>query len=232
MARTTRVATPCIPQINPDPRFSYGTVDYDSESRRGDHSECDSICRCEVISSVRINSISVDGFIKNLIKHSEKLDEVTKYCIDRVCRAHKVYDTNKWSPNIGGGYYGQEIDGFDFNNIDAVVSDVHKLLSMSSQDDVIRFSLTREYGYLLEGLDKATFKVAETFIDSITFGQREYTKRLGSQEYDFASDIIGLVRMTGSKFSVVDGYHRILSVKQATDRHDKKLVKVLYYEEA
>lgn len=87
---------------------------------------------------------------------------------------------------------------------------MQKLNVIESQ--LIRENLIKEYGYLLPFLQTCSFYIIEITPDLIEFGQADYFDTLTPDKvksYKNFNGIMGLVRKSGNKYRVIDGYHRL-----------------------
>lgn len=179
---------------------------------------CDGYCRCGKIVNARIKSQTVDiPSIVNKIVSVKTLDEIFKYCLERILVALKIYDCNNWDINICNGYYGQEIKSVRLNRDIAETCDnwIKKLIETTDNNDRIRLVLEAEYGYILEGLKYANFTLKEIDKSDIHFGQETYRKKvsLGDQEiYKNYTGICGICNCDNATYRLIDGYHRCCSV--------------------
>ena len=127
--------------------FLYSGIDVDYNREYScESSGCDSegICRCSTIYDSHITYVDVSTLV-NIIydmiydnsKSSERQNKIndifgiTKeleiYTIDRVIRKALIYDKNIWEINVGGGYYGEEIESVELD--DKYADKLEKILS-------------------------------------------------------------------------------------------------------
>jgi hypothetical protein len=190
---------------------------------------CDSICRCGKITNLKIEKVNSSLnylVIKHLYKDksnknrekSYNLTTIEKYCVDRLLRIYKAYDKNLYSLEVGGGYYGEEVRDFEFENYDNMMDSINIMLEKETDIEKIKFVLSEEYSYLLDDLKYTT----ETTIEKIQLEyiclNREYCSRLkkdGSfSSYNFEYNMpSGVVKIINEDYFLVDGYHRFLALK-------------------
>ena len=191
---------------------------------------CDSICRCGKI--VDLNITKVDFGLQYLYtrknykdkadRNREKnytLSTIEKYCIDRLLRIYRAYDKDLYTLNVCDGYYGEEIDGFDFINYDKMLDSINILLEKETDIEKIRHVLFEEYSYVLDTIED--FTVADVYkisLDKIIFN-KDYVSRLKKtfdyNSYNFDTGIpVGVVKCLNGEYILVDGYHRFLSLKE------------------
>lgn len=232
--------------LNYNYRYS---IDYDNY---GDYScaesGCDDegICRCYKIDEVTINSVDLlsltdDIFTQLFPNNSDSItlrekklnsilydfsiqsqDLINKYCIYRILVKHKIYDTDKWSAQWSGGYYGDEVDDIviDKSYFDPVIKDINDMISIPTMEGKIEFVLNLEYGRILDKLVGKKYELKSISKDSIIFGQVNHLKNVLRKTLDFYSDIKyrglprGIAYKDGNKYRIVDGYHRVSQTKQ------------------
>lgn len=198
------------------------------------------ICRCYSISDVKIldidvNYISISIFndifdTKTLqYKRNKKLnqllfnynEDVDLYCIDRILRTHYLYDEDSWEVKWSNSYYGDEVDSIKIKQsiVSKIEKDINNLLCLTSLKDKIEFILIKEYGKLLDKILEKSYKIIEVNKKDIVFGQELYKETLDPTHYysDENYDLIrGICLQDGSKWRVIDGYHRLSSTEKET----------------
>ena len=187
---------------------------------------CDDICRCSKIENVRINSIPCFfGEIQSFFKAFGELDH---YCIERILNCFGIYDPDFWEPQIGRGYYGEELENFSFNQANEVNSYIDNLLSLKFDCEKINYILKLEYGYILDSIkDKTDWSIKKVDKNLIKFGNEAYTSRLNrstiiryeKSTYDMP---ICVCLPIDDKFKLIDGYHRFSALK-----NDVKKIKII-----
>ena len=187
--------------------LAWNGVDYDYE-----RSGCtcnDWPCRCTTIEHSWINEINTNDVIKNLMPN--KITELEKYCFDRLCYINKVYDKDYYEINICPGYYGEEVDGVYFENEEKVLEEFSKLQNLSDLKKILRI-LELEYGYVLKSIENSnSITIDEIDKNDIIFPQEEYHRKLEKEvieaytNYDLPRCV---VTKQGSKYKIIDGYHR------------------------
>jgi len=203
--------------------FSY-SIDYDSHREQNpNHDEIckDDYCRCSTLHPT-IDKIYPVG-IKDIICNKFDIkDEKTKYCVERIC--NKLTDAD-FECQVGGGYYGEEMDGITLDSWDIIdqlegVIDIklnrkrkiEKLNSAQLEDEKIRKILIMEYGYLLDELKDAKFSIIEVSPNDIVFPSEKHFNELNEErvkKYTNHDGICGIVKQKNDKYKVIDGYHRI-----------------------
>ena len=221
--------------------FEYNGVTYDYDTRYScEESGCDDdgICRCGRIENARVTSVNIHDIVNSIYsqlvdtnskagKRNQKLDdffyggsEVDKYCIDRILRHYKIWDLGLWDVNSSGGYYGDEIDGVQLSTIvfNQISKDCYDLLQLDTLSDKLKLVLTLEYGYLLDDLKDVDFELIEINKNEIDFKKlnQKHINRVKSENIDYYKSFNyilprGIVKRSGSLYTIVDGFHRIIS---------------------
>lgn len=205
------------------------------------------ICRCGHITNTYLNNVDISAIVNNI--YSEIFDnsistkrhnainslwgiskDVQKYTIDRILRINKVWKPEFWDINIGGGYYGQQID--EVILIEDVVqrlnSQLEKAFEIDNLKERIEYLLELENGFLLEDIKDKKYQLSVVDIDDIVFSNTEHQRRVIIEELEHYSDrnysgIRAVVKKDVNKFKLVDGYHRL-------SKTENKLVKVIVIE--
>lgn len=205
----------------------YIDYDYDRTSCTGN---CDDYCRCSKIINFKVKSVNISD-IANLIYENEK-DEVTKYVVERILVAAKIYNPDNWDASISYGYYGEEMDSVSLNSslIKTINKNLKELASLTSDTEKIKLALIAEYGYLLPKINNMTFEYKKVPLDQIYISNDKYQK-VGNCDYlldyngKFSYDgplIVGYYN--DDKIEVIDGHHRLityLKTKPAKDKNPK-----------
>jgi len=199
-------------------------IDYELNSEQAeDHYErcANDYCRCTTISP-EVRSFDYKEVVRIIVEHFAIENEKVKYCVERIC---STLTKDDFYCDKSGGYYGEELDSICIDNyevlnkleevIDIKVARKKKLDKINEEnkvDDQIRKVLVMEYGYLLDDLKTSKFSVIEINPQDIIFPQEEYAKKLSIKKiegYKNHFGICGIVKAKGSKYKVIDGYHRI-----------------------
>lgn len=175
------------------------------------------ICRCSRIENARVNSVPD---LKSSIKHFfKKQSELDQHCIERVLNSLNVYDASNWEILICGGYYGEEMNGFEFSNSQKAIQKLDELLSLKEDYEKINFILKLEYGYLLDSIkDKTDWKIKTVLVEKVRVGNKDYYQKLNQSKVEDYSkklesdDIICICKQVGDDYIIIDGYHRFTSL--------------------
>lgn len=195
--------------------------DYDT-SRDCDENGCDSICRCSKIKNERVTDVDVAGIVNEFYGDNEisEDDVIRRYCIDRVFRFFKIYDTDIWDIETYASYYGEEVGriSIDWHVKRDLSGSLEELLNLESDSDLIEYVLVQEYAYLRDDLRHRIWKLMRVDRKYVEFGARDHAKNVYSRrrENDFYSEISlpqGIALEDGHMHRLVDGYHRCLTSK-------------------
>ncbi len=215
-------------------------VDYDSSYPNGRCTCGDDYCRCTVINEedVRINPNLLNAqtilymFIgnKTQYKRDKKINEtlegdITLYGIGRLMAINKMYSIDNYDVNIGGGYYGEELDSVKLNSSIAhkITEEIYFLLRMETIKEKIEYLLTLEYDHLLDDLIGKKWKIVEVDKTEIDVPNVQHYKNV--PKLDFYNDknykeIRCIIRETGAKggkkYKLTDGYHRLKNTNKKT----------------
>lgn len=198
--------------------------DYSTETDCGAYG-CDSICRCSKIIDpvvektsnitsgiVQIEKISAKSKRKNW--HSYVPTKIEAYCIDRLFRSYKLYDSTDYIVRVSNGYYGEEIVGIDHANFSDFFNDLHTMLNFTNDIDKIKLILTREYAFLLPEIETcSSATICSRNIKQLVNTGSTKDRLMGvkssqyfSYEYQVDGDTpIGVI--LGAR--LIDGHHRI-----------------------
>jgi uncharacterized phage protein (TIGR01671 family) len=135
---------------------------------------------------------------------------------------------SNWEIEVGGGYYGQEIESFKLKEdiIGRLETDLESAFEITDLTKRIEFILNLENGWIIDEVKDSKYELQEVDRDDIIFGNLEHYKRVQREDLDFYSDrnykgIRGIVKKNGDKWKIIDGYHRI---SKSENRKVKDLV--------
>lgn len=164
------------------------------------------------ISGVNITSFNLNDFINKI---SETTDKILKYCVDRILRNSNL-NKDSLETRVFGGYYGDE---FEISLNDEISNKIIKNLeSLKNKNDfeMIKEVLLLEYGYLLESINNKTLcNIEEINIKDVILNDY-YVKKVNDLECygeDYKLER-GIYIKEGSKFRIIDGYHRFMAAKK------------------
>lgn len=220
---------------NKDFRYS---VNYDYDTQYSCYeSGCDSICRCGTIYNTTVTDVYIESIVSDIYsvyfdnslstKRDNKINEVlfgvTKeidiYTIDRIIRHFKVYEPDRWEVGVEGGYYGDEIGDITLlNSVAQYIEDSLDIaFSINDLSGRIEYLVGLEYGHLLPELEGCSYEIINVDKSDIIFGSDGHYQKVKTKKLDHYIDskyhgIRGIViekdRKVGSKFRLIDGYHR------------------------
>ena len=195
------------------------------------HCECEGICRCSIITSAHVTEVCISTLVSG---YRKKLSEIDEYCIDRILRANKVYDTSKYDIAIRNSYYGQEIGRVTLDRKLAEICDreVNQVLNLKTVSAKVKHILSVEYGYLLPGLDSLEFNRVKVRKVDVHYGQPDHAaavyRKLTKEGVDFYRDylkdrpeaICGVCTREptevsqSAQYRLIDGYHRCAAAER------------------
>jgi hypothetical protein len=221
--------------------LQYGVnCDYQTEERCAEYGcQEEGICRCTTIHNEEVSYVNIP-YISNRIYETiygtdkaTKRDEIIKeilfgfnkefevYCFDRILRSKKIWKSNNWIINVVSGYYGQEIGDVKLYHSLAKDIDVtiNEFINIENIKDRIEKILTLEYGYILPELKECEYEVITLNVEDLVFPQNNHYQLVKYKAVSFYSDenylgIRGIVKRSGDKYKVIDGYHRLSKTKK------------------
>lgn len=199
----------------------YDCVEYDYDGNTCTNPNCGcrngDYCRCRTYKGLRVTKIDLEEVRKHFLPKNNKGGrsfEFVEYCVDRILRLEKVYDTDNWTMLARNGYYGEELSHAELATdlFTTIVEKVHKILSLPPSDR-IRYVLEEEYQSLLPELVNCKFKEIEVNISDIFIPNKEYHKKIKDLDsvYNEFMLPIGIYKQEGNKYRLIDGYHRYCS---------------------
>lgn len=213
---------PIIAMLEQQGSYGYSEInhccDYDYNTHHACNygsSCCDNdYCRCGVINDARIVSVDLDQLMSALVK-KQNLSVIDHYVLDRLVRICELYSKAHWEVNIQSGYYGQEVSGCR-GNFEPLIVHLRKINELSGVDK-IKYVLEAEYGYLTEFIKTMqAVCVEEVKLSDIDLFNDNHMKKL--KHVDIYKDHKlprAVVRHNGgSRYAIVDGYHRVMAAKQ------------------
>ncbi len=196
--------------------FSGIDSEYDTYHQCQNGSDCcrDDYCRCGTIENIRNITVDISALISGLVGNSKEI--LNAYCVDRLIRASDLKDPSNWELNVERGYYGEETHGHSPNQliIDNLISDFKLMLNMSDANKV-KLCLKNEYGHVLPSLEKLTnAEICLVKTDDIELFNDHYVRKINKKfvdQYDDYEFPRAVCTLAGSKYRVIDGYHRMSS---------------------
>jgi hypothetical protein len=212
--------------------YSYS---YDCESYGCDE---EGICRCGSIHNEHVDSVDVSSIVKKIYddffeqgKAADRNNAINEvlygigkdidiYTIDRIIRSYKIWENENWNIEVEGGYYGQEVGDVTIKEsiADKIEEELLTVFSLPSLKEKIEYLLKLEYGKILPEIADSSYESIVIDKDDVIFGVEKHLKKVMKKDLDFYSDknynsIRGIVKKSGDKWQVIDGYHRIFSTK-------------------
>jgi hypothetical protein len=203
-------------------------VEYEYNYRRNCGSYgCDDegICRCGKYEDCSVEEIDyvklADQFAGMYCAQANK--EIFAYCIERILR--KRVGLSDFYFDIGGGYYGQEIDGIYLEE-ESTFCKMFKEMAKQSVTENVNTALEAEYGYLLPKLEGCTWELQTALVDEVRIGSDNHYRKLDKSYIDRYNKWDGIVCLVDCNNKIVDGYHRF-KASQNVGRDEFKILKAV-----
>jgi len=196
----------------------------------------DGICRCGRITDLRAIHVNCSSVVQNIVNYCYpelKKDNAFIYFVDRIVRAHKVYDTSIWSLTACGGYYGQEVDevrlDLETSNEIQSVCDICSAACLSKEyGPAIELVLSLEYGLVLDSLKDRKWTIEKVKIDDVLVGNPEHMRKVDLKivkEYQINTihkklPVAICIHSDSptSPYRLFDGYHRYTAATNKKSR--------------
>jgi hypothetical protein len=216
-------------------KYHKSFVDVDYDKVPCGRFDCDhEYGRCNIITNCNITNVDIDSFIENLYKENlnryvdvKNNNEIDHYCLDRIVRAHSLYDESKWKANIVDDYYGPYVSGGTIIDPDDFIKSLELFIGLSDIDKIQK-CLILEYGYLLERLGNFTdVKISTVDLNKIDLPNENYGRKLKVEDLSFYENYQlprAICTAAGEYYSIIDGYHRIISAKKLNLKEVKVIV--------
>jgi hypothetical protein len=197
-------------------------LEYDTEYSC-DSSGCsdEGICRCSEISNARVDGLCVDKsrLAKFLRGAGISCSDLNLYGLDRLLRG---ISRDSWEVNVGGGYYGDEIDSVTLlstHEVLALDDMFSRFLELPTDADKVKFLLTAEYKYLLPQLvDRTNVSIVRIAPHLLHFPEQHNGCARHDQlvqQYSYYDLPVAVVSQVGTQYKVIDGNHRATAAKQS-----------------
>ena len=237
--------------LNVDFYYNGTEVNYNT-SYSCEESGCDQegICRCGQIVDEQIVYVDLSIIVRKVydeffddvdtktINRDNKINQVLYgtgkdfdyYTIDRILRISKIWNKNIWDIEVGGGWYGQEIDSVKLQGTIAskLETQIYEALSINSFTERMEYLIKLEYGNVLPELEDCSYEIIQVKKEDLILGSESNIKSVkdemlinGLKHYEDYNGIKGLVLQKGNKYRVLDGYHRIFVNK---DNYPKVII--------
>lgn len=231
--------------LNKDFKYS---IDYEYDTERNcEDNGCIDICRCSKVVNTNILGVNTSNIVNDIYDIYFEDDDSTRrdykikrllykydksfdiYIIDRIVRHYNIWNENNYEIFISRGFYGEEVSSINLNKsiVDKICNEIDEVFSASSIKDIMEKLLIMEYGFIIPELLNKDYEIIDVDKSDIHFGNRNHHESVTKKVLDFYSDenykgIRGLVYYDGTKFRVIDGYHRI----HTTNKTSVKVINV------
>lgn len=234
--------------------FDFGAVDYDYDSYTDCYTRgCDGICRCRTIENIQIKSINLDNLKDDILfsmcKNHKKFGDfkererqvnefiannpLMEYGIHKLLIINQAHNKDLYQVNKTGGYYGEEIDGVDFENNKELLSDLNLFINLKSINGRMEFLLLKEYGFIPDQFKNMNWTTTMVSLNSISASPETQLNTLKQDlsylpedvmtiadskkqtpQVNFLFENMVLKQDKGSFYKLIDGYHRYVKLKQ------------------
>jgi hypothetical protein len=225
-------------------------VDYD-EDRDCDARGCSGVCRCSQITNERVTAANINNICSHVVSKTihacseslrpagkrgsvkqVKLTPIEEYGIRRICINAGMWEKDNYEITKRGGYYGEEVDGVYFCDIDQVVKDLIEFFSLKTINEQVEYLLNQEYATILPTLKGKNYSVNKINLKDIKPGNDIYALKKKSLEYlteegfDLTKEIACVVVEDNGKYRIIDGYHRYAYAINSNARKVKVILAV------
>jgi hypothetical protein len=185
------------------------TVEYDYDRS---WCECEEdICRCTTLNNARVEKVDMVN-LTNLFCEFFGNDEFTKICVNRILTSCHMWNPDCWYVSVGGGYYGEEIEGVYIENSDLKKWFI-KFQEAKTNKEKLFVALECEYGYVLDEVKEIDeWNIIEIENNEVSIGQMEHYQKMDQKIVKSYADF-DLPRCVlffkDGKYKLIDGYHRL-----------------------
>ena len=161
-----------------------------------------------------------DNVISSIFYGGKDTDE---YCIDRIIRKFGVYKFDVWDIEVINGYYGDEVNSIKLNKELARKLDRHmsRLMNFDTLKEKLEYCLMVEYGKVLDILCDKDYDLIRIKFNEIEFSSSNelHINMVSHEDISHYSPLRyglprGIVKKIGLKYYILDGFHRILALKE------------------
>jgi len=172
---------------------------------------CHNICRCATVEDVTFDSIS-NYRLKNTLKHIiDEYSKIDAYCVERLVKFLLLENKHLFEANVVDGYYGEEIRGWDHDNLGELDNKAEEILNLNSDVLKVLKILDYEYGYFPDHiLDSDSAHVEEFHLDEIKFHNFNGMVKSYQYETDIFSSLIP-IGIVNPNLDLIDGNHRVMN---------------------
>jgi len=200
------------------------SLDYETDHNCSE-SGCDDegICRCGTISNVRVER--VDSW--DIARHYPTGDIIHDYAVERLISRFR---TDEFDIEVGGGYYGDEIDGVTLTN--AAQDSIHKAQALITTAEQVEHYLALENGEVLHKHRDRQWEHVKIPIDDVIPGKnragldkKQIAFYRDKFKYDKITPTVLCEKKGHDKYVLIDGYHRYHAALEA----NKKKIDVIFF---
>ena len=170
-------------------------------------------CSCGKIDNIEVTSIDLNQITETVCKYLDLNTELDRYCIDRIIRKVQLYSKYNWYADIDHDYYGDCIDKV-IPTYSSFYTYINHYLKYKSEEDKILCLLSLEYSYILDKIRNKKWSIIDINLDDIIIPNKEHMSSIESESWYEENGLpICVCIKKGDKFELIDGYHRLKSLK-------------------
>lgn len=171
-------------------------------------------------SNINLDSLDIQKSYQNkqnkILYKPYNPSKVEKYCIDRLMRIYKTWDTNLYNATVVAGYYGEEIGEITFLKNQELLNSIIDIFTMVNDLERVKAVLNKEYKFLLDVVKNAnSLKIEQIYLNKIVFNE-DYLSRLKNEDYPkYIMEKVPcgiLTKNNDGTYRLIDGYHRYLEM--------------------
>lgn len=183
--------------------------------------------KCYIIDNVKIININLEELAEECLRKKD-VTHLVRYAAYRIISQSKLANKDNWQADVGRGYYGEEIHGFNFSDLKEIERVEQALLQITedkTEKQLLDIALEFEYGYVLESLQGKSATTYYIDADAIVPVARDHYNRLDRNQVSKYQDKflekswdkkptkfqklpVCVVLREGEKYRLIDGYHR------------------------
>ncbi len=170
-------------------------------------------CSCGKISEVEVSEVDLNQIMWTVCNYLELNTELDRYCVDRIIRKANLYNKYDWDWNISNDYYGDCIEKV-IPTYNSFYTYINHYLKYTTDEDKILCLLSLEYGYILDSIRDKKWSIIDVNLDDIIIPNKEHISSIELESWYEENELpICICIKKGDKFQLIDGYHRLKSLK-------------------
>jgi hypothetical protein len=170
-------------------------------------------CSCGKISEVEVSEVDLNQIMWAVCNYLELNTELDRYCVDRMIRKANLYNKYDWDWEISNDYYGDCIEKV-VPAYNTFYTYINSYMKYESEEDKILCLLSLEYDYILDKIRNKKWSIIDINLDDIIIPNKEHMSSIESESWYEENELpICVCIKKGNKFELIDGYHRLKSLK-------------------